>query len=183
MNQLKRRRLPNLRQNDCSKNRQSGVGLIEVMVATVILSIGFLATARMQMASMQYGQSAYFDSQAYFMAGEIIARMRANAEGVRAGNYDALITSAGLSNPGCTSKLCTPDELAAQDAYDWSQYLHGANGQNSVTALLPSSDTVDAQGSVTRLATGAYSVRIAWADESDSADGQSSLRVDLFLEN
>ena len=48
---------------------QSGVGLLEVLIALIILSFGFLATARMQVEGMRYSQGAYNLSQAKFMEG------------------------------------------------------------------------------------------------------------------
>ncbi len=163
--------------------RQRGIGLIEILVAVVILAVGFLATARMQVAGMRFSQSAYFESQAYFMAGDMIARMRANVAGVRAGEYDNLGTAQGATNPGCSTKMCSPSEIADQDVFDWSQHLHSATGGASFVPLLPSSDAVAAQGSVARLAGGQYSVTIVWADDNANDQGQGALRVDLISED
>lgn len=162
--------------------QQSGVGLIEILVAVVILAIGFLATARMQVAGLRYSQSAYFESQAYFMAGDMLARMRANVAGVKAGDYDNLSTGAGIANPGCTAKLCSPSEIADQDLYDWSRHLHDPEASASFVPLLPGSTDVRAQGSVSKLDGGQYSVAIVWADEHANAQGRGALRVDLIVE-
>ena len=163
--------------------QQKGVGLVEILVAVVIMAVGFLAAAQMQLNGMRYSQSAYFESQAYFMAGEMIARMRGNVAGVKSGAYDTLTTAMGLADPGCDAALCTPAQIAAQDRYDWSQKLYSASSDTGFMPLLPSSSTVMATGQVKRLATGQYSVSIVWADEHDSSDGKSSLRVDLITES
>ena len=160
---------------------QRGVGLIEVLIAVVVIAIGFLAAARMQVISMRYSQSAYFESQAYFMAGDMVDRMRANVEGVKAGAYDSLTTSASAVSPGCDTRLCTPEELAQQDIYDWSQFLW--SGTTNVSALLPSDGAVTAAGSVTRTADGQYSITVNWADEYDTDDGTGTLRVDISTES
>ncbi len=170
--------------NVCQQaSKQHGVGLVEILVAVVILAVGFLATARMQVTGMRFSQSAYFESQAYFMAGDMLARMRANVDGVKGESYDGLSTAAGVSDPGCLGKLCSPAEIAEQDKYDWSQHLHTADADSSFMPLLPSSTDVPAKGSVSRLAGGQYSITIVWADEHANAEGRGSLRVDLIVEN
>lgn len=163
--------------------REGGVGLIEILVAIIILAVGFLAAARMQVTGIRYSQSAYFHSQAFFMAGDMIARMRVNVSGVQDGAYDDITTMGELQNPGCSTKMCTPAEIALQDRYDWSQHLYSASDDTGYTPLLPSNSEVTASGSVSQLANGGYSVTIVWADENDSVDGAESLRVDLFTEN
>lgn len=164
-------------------HQQKGVGLVEILVAVVIMAVGLLAAAQMQVNGMRFSQSAYFESQAYFMAGEMIARMRGNVAGVRSGAYDSMTTATGLADPGCDAALCTPSQIAAQDRYDWSQSLYATSEEAGFLPLLPSSSTVVAGGQVNRLATGQYSVSIVWADEHDSDDGKSTLRVDLITEN
>jgi len=163
--------------------KQTGVGLIEILVAVVIMAIGFLAAARMQVTGMRFSQGAYYESQAYFMAGEMIARMRANVAGVRSGAYDSMTTVASSQNPGCVTKLCTPAELAAQDQYDWSRHLYAADDASNFVPLLPSSAKVSAVGEIKKLSDGKYSVSITWADEHGTNNSSNMLRVDLVVES
>lgn len=67
---------------------QRGVGLIEVLVALLVLSTSLLAIAALQTRSLQYNQSSYFRSQANILAYDIIDRMRINRENVSAYNLD-----------------------------------------------------------------------------------------------
>lgn len=57
---------------------QSGSGLIEVLVAMVILSLGVLGAASYISNSMRNSHSSYVRSHATWLAGDIIDRMRAN---------------------------------------------------------------------------------------------------------
>ena len=57
---------------------QSGSGLIEVLVAMVILSLGVLGAASYISSSMRNSHSSYVRSHATSLAGDIIDRMRAN---------------------------------------------------------------------------------------------------------
>lgn len=166
-----------------SRSRQKGVGLIEILIAVLILAIGFLAAAKMQVSGMRYSQSAYFDSQAYFMVGDMIARMRANLAGVRTGAYDDLDTAAGLTSTDCTNKMCTPAELANHDLYQWSQYLHGEDDDDSFVALLPSTAIITAAGSITKQASGGFTVSVVWADDFENDSVSRTLSVNLFTEN
>ena len=50
-----------------TKKLQSGVGLIEIMIAIIILSIGFLAAGRMQAQGIRAAQEGFVRSQAHFL--------------------------------------------------------------------------------------------------------------------
>lgn len=56
---------------------QKGVGLMEVMIAVLILSISLLTIASLQSKSLQYNQSAYWRSQANVLAYDLFDRIRA----------------------------------------------------------------------------------------------------------
>ncbi len=64
-----------------------GFSLIEVLIALVVLAIGLLGLATLQMTSLQFNSDAYLRSQATVLAYDIADRMRSNMTGVVAGNY------------------------------------------------------------------------------------------------
>jgi type IV pilus assembly protein PilV len=105
--------------------KQSGFNLIEVMIALVVVSIGLLGMAILQMTSLQQNQSAYHRSQATLLAYDITDRMRANMDEVDAGSYFAAsgaLTSDCISYTGSASG-CTPAEMAAHDLAEWQASL------------------------------------------------------------
>ena len=102
---------------------QRGIGLIEVLIAVVVMSVGFLAAARMQVEGMRFSQSAYYQSQAYFLANDMIDRMRSNIPGVLSDAYNPFVTTKNPSPASCAGD-CTPSEIAALDLYEWSLNLH-----------------------------------------------------------
>jgi type IV pilus assembly protein PilV len=57
----------------------NGVSLVEVLISLVLLSIGLLGTASLMSASLKNTNTAYYRSQATFLADDILDRMRANA--------------------------------------------------------------------------------------------------------
>jgi len=152
------------------KNTQQGVGLIEILITVVLISIGFLASAQMQMQGVRFSQSAYFQSQAYFLTSDMIDRMRANVEGVMAKDYDNLTTSASITSPGCATKLCTPKQLAQQDLFDWSTKLYSMQGDPNYVPSLPSSDPISAVGTIVPLGDNVYQVRMTWSEVIDGKD-------------
>lgn len=123
--------------------RETGVGLIEVLITFVIISIGVLAILGMQVNGKKANTDAVQRTAAAHLAGDIIERMRANRDldalqrycntacddsGVVGG--DTLGTAVSGPNdppdPDCTvDDPCTPEELADLDLYQWEQSLDG----------------------------------------------------------
>lgn len=60
---------------------QSGMTLIEVLVTALVLTVGLLGTAAAQMKALQYADAARMDSQASFIAYDMLDRIRANVDG------------------------------------------------------------------------------------------------------
>lgn len=98
--------------------RESGFSLLEVLIALMILSIGLLGIAALQLNGLRTAHDASLRYLAVLSAYDIIDRMRANSVGVAAGAYNS-ISGVG-SNPGCISTNCTPAQMAATDAYQWN---------------------------------------------------------------
>ena len=146
---------------------QRGVGLIEILVTVVMLSIGFLAAAKMQIEGMRFSKSAYYRSQAYFLASDMLDRMRANPVGVNAGAYDEIDTAGDLADPGCgdAGAGCGPAALARQDRYEWSAQLHPLDGLPNFVPALGSAEA-PASGSVRRLpgGQGIFEITLSWEE-------------------
>jgi len=74
-----------------SKKNDRGFTLVEVLVAVVILSVGLLAVAGMQLNSMRGSNNALYRSQAVLGAEDVMDRMRANAAAARDGDYNIAV--------------------------------------------------------------------------------------------
>ncbi|MFK2876819.1 type IV pilus modification protein PilV [Rhodanobacter hydrolyticus] len=81
-----------------SRHRQSGVGLIEVLVAVLLLSIAFLGIAALQGRSLSTNNSAMARSLATIASYSILDAMRADMDGARAGSYDRTGSSKIIAN-------------------------------------------------------------------------------------
>ena len=164
-------------------HQQKGIGLLEVLLAVILLSVGFLATARMQVEGMRFSQGAYALSQAKFMVLDMTERMRANRSGMNLNVYKGKSTSAGTSNPSCVlnSTTCSPQDIALADIHAWSQNLHPVSGSSGFTPLLPSSASIAAGGTITYdAAEGSYSVAVQWSETINGADTMQNLAVKVF---
>jgi type IV pilus assembly protein PilV len=85
-----------------------GFTLIEALVALIVLSIGLLGVAGMQIAGLRANQSAASRTQASYLADDIIDRMRANNTNARSGAYNIAM---GATVAGATT--------AALDVQAW----------------------------------------------------------------
>ncbi len=130
---------------------QRGATLIEVLVAMLILSVGLLGLAGMQMTALKSNQSAYYRSQATVLAYDIIDRMRANRTEALNGVYDI-----ALQNQTCDPDIAPNGTLAKRDVAEWL---------NSLSCLL----SADAQGSVVRNDR-VFTVSIEWNDNRGRID-------------
>jgi type IV pilus assembly protein PilV len=72
--------------------RQGGVGLIEVLIAVLVLSIGFLGIAALQTKSLSGNNSAMMRTQANIAAYSMFDAMRADRANALTGNYDGTVT-------------------------------------------------------------------------------------------
>lgn len=72
--------------NRSDKRRQSGITLIEVLVATVILAGGLLGAAAVQLNALKHTDSALMTTQASFIAYDMLDRIRANPAADYAGS-------------------------------------------------------------------------------------------------
>jgi type IV pilus assembly protein PilV len=82
---------------------QTGVGLIEVLVAVLVLSIGFIGVAALQARSLSTNNSAMMRSMATIASYSILDAMRADITSAIGGKYNTTVT--GNSCPTDTSTL------------------------------------------------------------------------------
>ncbi len=167
-----------------SRTRQSGVGLIEILISVVLLSIGFLAAAKMQIEGMRNSQSAYYQSQAYFLAADIIDRMRANQAGVQGGFYNNASIDDELEDIGCDNAgtTCSPAQIALQDLYNWSSHIFPFNRFTEAqefyfTPALPGAVT----GTITPVAgsNGVLQVTLNWVEVINSSEHAQRLSINF----
>ncbi|HCS45490.1 MAG TPA: type IV pilus modification protein PilV [Pseudomonas sp.] len=129
-----------------SKRAQEGMTLIEVLVALVILSVGLLGAAAIQLNALKYTDSSRMSTQASFIAYDLMDRIRANT------TEDYTVT------PPTSGNLSVARD---QDLYDFTSNIASALGAS-------------ATGSVT-LNQRVYTITITW-DDSRAANTANSRR-------
>ena len=162
-----------------TSGREAGVGLVEVLVATLVLSFGFLMIARMQVDAMASQRTAYHESQALMLAGEMMDRMRNNLAGVAAGAYSGESTAATRTEPACVATgFCGPAETAEADLHAWSARLQSMRATPGFVPLLPpAADGSAAVGSVGAPTAGVYPITLRWSEREDDAEVVRELTV------
>lgn len=130
-----------------SKGVQQGMTLIEVLVALLILTVGLLGAAAVQLNALKYTDSSRMTSQASFIAYDMMDRIRANS----GANYT--ITPPTSANPG---------NARDQDLYDFTTSIVNFGGPT-------------AAGSIT-LNQRVYTITITWSDAraANTANAQRS---------
>jgi type IV pilus assembly protein PilV len=114
--------------------RQRGVGLIEVLIALLVLSIGLLGLASLQTHALRFGQGAFVRTQATTIAYDMLDRMRANRAHANTPGYAAAFGGVPTTapTPVCETGNCTPTQMAAYDILEWKyalgQRLPGGDG-------------------------------------------------------
>ena len=101
-----------LRKQSCrgrSLRRHRGVGLIEVLIAIVVVALGVLAISRLQTNMIRANQSALLRSEASFQVYNMLDRLRADRQAALAGAYDRGFATARPSAADCVD---IPDYVA-----------------------------------------------------------------------
>ena len=143
--------------------REHGFTLIEVLITLVIMAVGMLGLAGMQITSLKNTESAYQRSQAAQMAYDMLDRMRANTQGVTENEYNAIDDTPPGSYTDCEAATCTAAQMAEFDDATW----HAA-----LATLLPSgTGEVDGNG-----ADSIFTITITW---DDTRDGNANTSFEL----
>lgn len=88
--------------------RQTGVGLVEVLVALVLLSIAVLGFVALQIRAITASNEATMNVQATNIARDLAERMRMNRDGL-AGYV------ANTDTTDCATAFCRPEDMAKYD--------------------------------------------------------------------
>jgi len=108
-----------------SVGRSAGYTLIEVLVALLVISLGLLGMAALQVSALKQNQNAYARSQVLTAAHGIADRIRANEAGLSAGNYFGTSDEYNSDDPdtSCEDAVCTAAQMATYDLNNWKFYL------------------------------------------------------------
>lgn len=131
---------------------QRGLTLIESMIALLVISVGLLGIAALQITSMQQNASAMNHSQAVWIGYNMADRIRANI--TEFGSYAGIDTSTAYTQD-CMTGACNTGQLVTSDAADWATEVQNLpGGRGTIT------------GNANQLV-----VTVMWDDEGTGATG------------
>lgn len=131
--------------------KSKGFTLLEVLVAILVLSIGLLGLAGLQVLSLKLTADSMLRTIAALQANDMIDRMRTNITATTLGVSSPYNNPSGSStgNPNCLgmnssgnyiNTTCTSTQMALEDFYEWNATLSGASAtgwQPAIPATLP----------------------------------------------
>jgi type IV pilus assembly protein PilV len=144
------------------KNKyQAGVGLIEILVALLVLAIGILGFVALQYRAVEATSEAINRVQAMNIARDMAERIRANRDGFATYKTETS-TAANQTNfeTDCNANTCSADDLAD---FDVSQVTSKAADLGMTVNMLSCADNRD----------GRNCLYVAWGDTS-ATDGKGT---------
>ena len=144
--------------------RQAGFSLIEVLVAVLVLGVGMLGIAALQLNAMRNNQLSLQRTQAVTMIYFMLDALRANRSDAVNGNYNLSHT------PGNACPVpAIGTTLVSNDRHFWLQALKDNIGDENSTC-----GEIDCQTSA-----GNTNCRVAvyWKDNRDTSGGVEKLEV------
>ena len=130
------------------KYGQGGFGLVESLVALVVISVGMIGIAALYGQGLRASGTALYRTQAVNLAADMADRIRVNRRGNA--SYGGAAADSGCGAGGGVD--CTPAQMAAYDLFVW---------QGQVTAQLPGGVGV-VQFAGTTPPT--YTIRVTWQE-------------------
>jgi len=108
--------------------KQDGATLIEALVAILVLSLGMLGMAGLQLNALSFQKSSWAQHRVSELTIDIVELMQTNPISSQDGFYNytqtyALSSVANLTSNGCRSAtatlICTPQQIAGDDLSSW----------------------------------------------------------------
>lgn len=106
--------------------RDRGFSLIEVLVSIVVLSVGLLGAAALQVGGLRVGQSSFYRAQAAQFAADMADRLRANI-----GEARTCTLAITASTPTSPTTAC------GRDLAEWRARLGTLPGGTGAVAVQP----------------------------------------------
>jgi type IV pilus assembly protein PilV len=149
--------------------RQSGFTMIEVLVSLLIIVLGLLGLAGMQVRMQQAEFESYQRTQALVLLYDMVDRINVNRSTASCFALSSATTGApffGVATtitPACGASGIAADNTAANTAMtEWNNLLQGATESGGAGAM------VGARGCVS-VAAGVYTVAVAWQGTVDTS--------------
>ncbi|MEE9333249.1 MAG: type IV pilus modification protein PilV [Granulosicoccaceae bacterium] len=174
---------------------QRGIGIIEILVALVVVSFGVLGMASLQLTGMKHSTGGFNRSKALMFAESIATRMRINSVGVENAYYGDFNSDLSLScgtnpkicqaTPGNPNpQLCTTQELAAFDLFTVAcgDIDGSSNAREGVTTALPGGQiSVACENNILGICgpKSTHIITVSWQEGSGASDDKTDVQNKL----
>ena len=162
-----------------NRHMQSGYSLVEVLVAVVIISVGILGIAGLQVISIQQNRSALVRAEATKYASDILDRIRVNAGQA----YAIDIATDPAASPNCMANTCSVTQMRDFDLNHWKCSINHKAADGTVFAGCAGLGFAAAdnfipggQGGITKNVNDVYEVTVRWK-EDDVVDSWTSVTL------
>lgn len=150
------------------QKQQTGVTLIESMVALVVAALGVLGIVGVQMRTLVDTQAGVSRGHAIRLIEDLAERIQNNPDSL---NNLATYTTAPSSSSDCTIGACDPDALATFDIKEWRTNVTQALPGSQATVFIP-------KGGSRQLG-----VLIGWPEKHYSQNGDALSTADVTALN
>lgn len=142
--------------------KQLGVGLIEVLVAFSVFSVGVLGAFSVQIVAKKMIYAAAQHSVATDLARDILERMRSNFSQLDAYIVDEIGDKTMPASSDCKVQPCNELQLVAYDLHEWEGLLRGSDVSTTIHGqTLPTGGLVRPRACIQNT-NGTITVAIAW---------------------
>ena len=158
-----------------------GFTLIEVLVTMVIIAIGIMGLAGLQMSSLNSQLESYQRAQALLLVEDMSNRLRANAAEARAGSYPEGSAYGLGPDVDCTTLTVT----AQRDLCEWNDAVAGVSvveGGNNLGSAMGARGCIE---NIAGTADGEIIIRLtlAWQGMSPTVSPLSNCGLNAFGDN
>lgn len=155
--------------------RVEGFTLIEVLVAFLILSVGLIGLAGLQLSGVKHTRDAYYQTQATVLAADIMDKMRSNLD-----NLTSYRVASASAQPTCyASGGCSGTAMASNDVYGWRTAVASSLPNGDAIVCLDSSNLNDGTSATSSGCDGAGVVSVVkiWWSDVDAATASADRRL------
>lgn len=138
------------------RNNQRGIGLVEVLVALLVFSVGMLGVASLQVLARKSSFEAQQRQEAVLLANEMVARMKASGQslteiGTSYGSFNTGAVTEPTEKCNLVTSNCVAADIAALDKYIWQQSIEATAITTTGQGLLKAKGCVVVESAVVKV--------------------------------
>ena len=148
------------------QSKQVGFSLIEVLISILVMGVGLLGLAGLQVASMKGTSNAHSRTVANMLVMDLADRMRANPLGVSGGFYDDAVNCTTAVTSCRINTYCTPRQKALFDVQEVKCGMkRGTKREGGVKNSLFNGDLAVICPAGCATPNAIHNVRVTWGDK------------------